>query len=87
MKDRSDHPSHHERTGHSYEICRFQTTDQPATDPGRTACTPLYPPVQPPLYSHTLFFLSRTEEPAKVGTCARDRRELQQPSLNVHVKQ
>ena len=30
--------------------------------------------------------LSRTEEPAKVGTCVRDRRALQQLALNVHVK-
>ena len=27
-----------------------------------------------------------SEEPAKVGTCARDRRALQQLALNVHVK-
>ena len=31
-------------------------------------------------------FLSWTEEPAKAGTCARDRRALQQLALNVHVK-
>ena len=31
-------------------------------------------------------FLSRTEEPAKAGTCARDRRVLQQLALKVHVK-
>ena len=30
--------------------------------------------------------LSRTEEPVKTGTCARDRRALQQLALNVHVK-
>ena len=30
--------------------------------------------------------LSRTEEPEKAGTCARDRRALQQLALNVHVK-
>ena len=30
--------------------------------------------------------LSRTEEPAKPGTCARDRRALQQLALNMHVK-
>ena len=30
--------------------------------------------------------LSRTEEPAKAGTCARDRRALQQLALNVHIK-
>ena len=30
--------------------------------------------------------LSRAEEPAKVGTCGRDRRALQQLALNVHVK-
>ena len=29
---------------------------------------------------------SRTEEPAKADTCARDRRALQQLALNVHVK-
>ena len=31
-------------------------------------------------------FLSRTEEPAKAGTCARDRHALRQLALNVHVK-
>ena len=30
--------------------------------------------------------LCRTEEPAKTGTCARDRRALQQLATNVHVK-
>ena len=30
--------------------------------------------------------LSRTEEPAKGGTCARDRRALQQLALNMHAK-
>ena len=34
----------------------------------------------------TLSILSRSEEPAKVGTCARDRRALQQLALNMHVK-
>ena len=33
-----------------------------------------------------VFILSRTEEPTKAGTCARDRRALQQLALNVHVK-
>ena len=33
-----------------------------------------------------LISLSRTEESAKAGTCARDRRALQQLALNVHVK-
>ena len=33
-----------------------------------------------------LIILSRTEEPAKVGTCARDRRALQQLALIVQVK-
>ena len=32
------------------------------------------------------FLLSRTEEPSKGGTCARDRHALQQLALNVHVK-
>ena len=46
-----------------------------------------YPPVQAVSpYSRHRFFLSRTEEPAKAGTCARDRRALQQFALNVHVK-
>ena len=36
--------------------------------------------------NNTCSILSRTEEPAKVGTCARDRRALQQLALNVHVK-
>ena len=40
-------------------------------------------PLLPPLL---FFFLSRTEEQAKAGTCARDRRALQQLALNVHVK-
>ena len=31
-------------------------------------------------------FLSQTQEPAKPGTCARDRCALQQLFLNVHVK-
>ena len=41
----------------------------------------------PPPFSHSpFFFLSRTEEAAKGGTCAHDRRALQQLALNVHVK-
>ena len=46
----------------------------PATDSGRTARTPLYPPVQvvPPLLP-PLFFLSQTEEPVRhvpmTGVC------------------
>ena len=39
-----------------------------------------------PLTSPSLFFLSRTEEPAKAGTCAHGKRALQQIALNVHVK-
>ena len=39
-----------------------------------------------PPYSPSLFFLTRTTEPAKAGTCARDRRALQQLVLNVNVK-
>ena len=31
-------------------------------------------------------FLSRTEELVKTGTCARNRRALQQLALNVHIK-
>ena len=55
----------------------------------QTARTPLYPPVQAvlPLSPPPLFFpLYRTEQPVKAGTCARDRRALQQLALNVHVK-
>ena len=33
-----------------------------------------------------LLLISRTKEPAKVGTCACDGRALQQLALNVHVK-
>ena len=41
----------------------------------------------PPLLPSPFFFvLSRTEEPAKAGICASDRRVLQQLALNVHVK-
>ena len=36
--------------------------------------------------SSDVVFLSRTEEPVKGGTCARDRRALQQLALNEHVK-
>ena len=41
---------------------------------------------QSPLTPSPLFSMSWTEEPAKAGTCARDRRALQQLALNVHVK-
>ena len=62
-------------TGHS----KFHNTSNhppPVTDSGRTARAPLYPPVQAvPLT--LLLCLSRTEEPAKAGTCAHDRRALQ----------
>ena len=39
-----------------------------------------------PLTPSTPFFLFRIEEPTKARTCARDRRALQQLTLNVHVK-
>ena len=59
----------------------------PATDSGWTARTPLYQPVQAvPPYSLPFFPVSRTEEPAKASTCARDRRAVQQLALKVHVK-
>ena len=35
---------------------------------------------------HRYTALSSTEQPAKAGTCAHDRRALQQLVLNVHVK-
>ena len=38
------------------------------------------------LFKPKLYLSSRTEKPAKCGTCARDRRALQQIALNVHVK-
>ena len=38
------------------------------------------------VHLHARYSLSRTEEPAKAGTCSRDRRALQQLALNVHVK-
>ena len=34
----------------------------------------------------TTVFLSRTEDPGNAGTYARDRRALQQLTLNVHIK-
>ena len=40
----------------------------------------------PSLLQPPLFFLSQTEEPAKAGTCARDRHALQHLALNVHLK-
>ena len=58
----------------------------PATDPYRTACTPLYTPVQavPPLLPPP--FISCPDRGTGEGpTCARDRRTLQQLALNVHV--
>ena len=66
--------SGHHTTGHS----KFHNTfnhPPPATDSSRTARTP-----------SPLFFLSWREEPVKAGTCAHDRRALQQLALNVHVK-
>ena len=43
------------------------------------------PPTPTPLL-HPPFFMSQTEELAKVGTFASDRRVLQQLALNVHAK-
>ena len=65
-----------------YPVCGIVLIKDPsATDSGRTARIPLYPPVQAvlphPPYSLPLLFLSRTEEPTKVGICFRDRRALQ----------
>ena len=51
--------------------------------PASAGALALLPPPPPPV---VFFPLSLTEEPAKVGTCARDRRALQQLALNVHVK-
>ena len=63
-----------------------QNHPPPATD---SACTHLYSPVQaapPPLFPPPPPPLFRTEDPAKAGTCARDKRALQQLALTVHVK-
>ena len=40
---------------------------------------------QSPLTPYPFFFLSRTEEPTKADTCARDRRALQELALNVFI--
>ena len=40
----------------------------------------------PPYSFPPFFFLSRTEELVKAGTCAHDRRVLQWFALNVHIK-
>ena len=61
-------------TGHS-KFHNISNHPPPTTDSG----TCLLPP---PLFC----FLSWTEEPAKAGTCASDRRALQQLALNVHVE-
>ena len=55
-------------------VIPYSITPQ-TTDSGRIARIPLYPPVQAvPLTPSTFFFfLSRTEEPAKTGTCIRDK--------------
>ena len=48
-----------------------------------------YPEILKSLYNRIFLqsdTLSRTEEPAKAGTCARDRRALQRLALGVHVK-
>ena len=62
------------------------TPPPPACYRFRSDCS--YPPVQavPPLLPSPFFSLSRTEETAKAGTCAHDRRALQQLALFVHVK-
>ena len=71
-------------TGHS----KFHNTSNtpPATDSCQTGCTPLYPEVQAipsltPSIPPPLFFLVPDR-----GTCACDRRALQQLVLNLHVK-
>ena len=74
-------------TGHS----KFHNTSNhppPATDSCRTAHTPLYLSVQavPHYFPPPIFFSCPGQEPTKAGTCARDRRALQQLALNVHVK-
>ena len=51
----------------------------PCTSQCRRFPTPHY-------FPHFFFLLSPKEEPTKAGTCARDRRALQQLPLNVHVK-
>ena len=43
-------------------------------------------PPPPALLPASIYFLTRTEEPAKSDTCCRDTHALQQLALNVHVK-
>ena len=72
-------------TGHS----KFQNTSNhppPATDSGRTARTPLYPPVQAPTPPHPYSLHLFSPVPDRTtGTWGRDRRALQQLALNMHV--
>ena len=67
MKDRSDDPSHHQQT-----LLPRSYISLPTGSP--VVCSKC-----DAVYSQK-FILSRTEVPAKVGTCAHDRR-----ALNVHV--
>ena len=69
---------------------RFVRDYSPATDPGRTVRTSLYPPVQappppPPPHTHTSSPFVPVPDRETV-TCVRDRRALQQLAMNMHVK-
>ena len=61
---------------------RFRSDCSYSLVPASAGGAPLTPPLTPHLFS----FLSQTEEPANAGTCACDRRALQQLALNMHVK-
>ena len=64
----------HKTRNHPVGLLVLPCTRQSRRPPPPLTPSPHFPP------------LSRTEEPAKAVTCARDRRALQQLALKVHVK-